>query len=127
VKKSLGREGMILAFTAALGTLLAACSDGASPPSPDQPSPWAHPPQVTHAEPELRALGTREKTLERICARHRGDGFATALCGGAQYPQISDLRGLLQSNGLGERPCHGPYQRPGAGADAPATLRCANA
>lgn len=101
-KGALGSEVLNLALTAALGACLAACSDGAVPTSPDQPSPWANLPQVTHADPELRALGTREETLSRICARNRGDSFATALCGGAQPEQISDLRKLLQLSGLGE-------------------------
>lgn len=95
-------ESWAVALTSALGALLAACSDEAPPPSPAPSSPWANLPQVTHAEPELKALGTREQTLARICARNRGDSFATALCGAGQPPQISDLRGLLQLSGLGE-------------------------
>jgi cytochrome c553 len=91
-------QGLAVALTAVLG----ACSDGAPPASPGPSSPWANLPQVTHAEPELQALGTREQTLERICARNRGDSFATALCSGAQPPQLSDLRALLQLSGLGE-------------------------
>jgi cytochrome c553 len=89
------------ALAAAFGALLAGCSDGAPPPSPAQPSPWADLPQATRMEPELQALGTREETLARICARNRADSFAAALCS-AQHPQISDLRGLLQLSGLGE-------------------------
>jgi hypothetical protein len=97
LKRALGSECLAVALTA----LLVACSDGAAP-RPEPPSPWANLPQVTHAEPELQALGTREETLERVCARKRGDALATALCGGAQRPEISDLRELLQLSGLGE-------------------------
>jgi hypothetical protein len=102
LKSALGSEGFAVPLIAALGALLAACSDGAPPTSHDQTSPWANLPQVTHAEPELGAFGAREETLKRICARNRGDSFATALCGGPQRPQISDLRGLLQLSGLRE-------------------------
>jgi hypothetical protein len=97
LKRALGSEGLALALTA----VLAGCSDGAAT-NPTAPSPWANLPAVTHGERELQALGAREETLKRLCARNRGDGLATALCGAAQPPQIADLRGLLQLNGLGE-------------------------
>lgn len=44
----------------------------------------------------------RDATLERVCARGHSDGFATALCGSGQLPEISNLRDLLQLSGLGE-------------------------
>ena len=86
----------------ALGALLVACSGDPAPSSNDQSSRWSNLPQVTHPEPELQGLGTREATLERVCARGRGDSFATALCGSGQLPEISNLRDLLQLSGLGE-------------------------
>jgi cytochrome c553 len=90
------------ALTAALTALLAACSGGDPLSSGDEPSRWASLPSPTHLERELSALGTRDETLQRVCARGRGDSFATALCASDQAPEISDLRGLLQLSGLGE-------------------------
>jgi mono/diheme cytochrome c family protein len=91
-----------VALTGALCALLVACSGAAPPSSTEQPSRWANLPQVTHPERELSALGTREETLDRVCARGRGDGFASALCASGRAPEISELRGLLQLCGLGE-------------------------
>ncbi len=85
-----------------LSALLVACSGDPAPSGPDQASGWASLPRVTRPEPELQGLGSREVTLERVCARGRSDGFATALCGSGQRPEIADLRGLLQLSGLGE-------------------------
>jgi cytochrome c553 len=91
-----------VAWSVALWALLSACSGGTQPSTTDRPSRWASLPQVTHPDRELSALGTREETLYRVCARARGDGFATALCAGGKPPEISDLQGLLQLSGLGE-------------------------
>lgn len=102
LENGLGSDALALALTAVLSGLLHGCSDGAPPPGSERPSPWAGLPQVTHAERELQALGSREDTIARICARSRGDGFAKALCADAQPSQIPDLRALLQLNGLGE-------------------------
>jgi hypothetical protein len=89
------------ALAGVLAALVPACSD-APPAQSRQASPWANLPQLTHAEPELSALGTREETLERICARGRGDGFAQALCS-SQRPELADLAALLELAGLGEQ------------------------
>ena len=84
----------------ALSALLGACSDGVAAPPSAQPSTGQNLPQVTRPEPELQSLGTREETVERLCAKGRRDGFATALCGSEKPPAIADLRGLLQLTGL---------------------------
>jgi hypothetical protein len=57
-------------------------------------------PDVTHPDPELDALGAREQTRARICARNRGDAFATALCGSSEAPTIGDMSSLLALVGL---------------------------
>ena len=95
-----------IALTGALCLLLAACSDAAAPPSPspsnpDSVSPWANLPPL-EPEAELKGLGTREQTIQRVCGRGRGDDFAMALCGPEQRRLIPDLRALLQLAGLGE-------------------------
>ena len=86
----------------ALCALLVACSESPASRSTGEASRWANLPQVTHPDLELQALGTREATLERLCARGRGDGFATALCNSGELPELADLQGLLQLSGLGE-------------------------
>lgn len=101
IKEAPTRRAERFALSGALCAMLAACSDGAAPSSTEQPSRWANLPQATHPEPELNALGTRQETLERVCARGRGDGFARALCDSGQPPEISDLQGLLELSGLG--------------------------
>ncbi|HEY3494413.1 MAG TPA: PKD domain-containing protein, partial [Polyangiaceae bacterium] len=42
--------------------------------------PWSSLPPVVDQDPELLALGVRNETYARICARGRGDSFAKALC-----------------------------------------------
>jgi cytochrome c553 len=101
------RPALSTALSGALCLLLAACSDAAAPssPAPSSPnptSPWASLPPL-EAEPELKALGTREQTIERICSRGRGDDFAAALCGSEQPRLVPDLRALLELTGLGEQ------------------------
>lgn len=79
------------------GGLAIACSDASEVPVPAPPAPL---PQATHAEPELAALGTREQTHQRICARGRQDGFALALCDNGRGRPIASLSALLQLTGL---------------------------
>jgi len=67
-------------------------------------SDWSALPPVTHPDVELAELGVRQETYERICARGRGDAFATALCGTGQRPDVRDMVALLGLAGLdGER------------------------
>jgi DNA-binding beta-propeller fold protein YncE len=84
-------------------TLVLGCGSGEPDPG-ERPDPaetaW---PAVTHPDPELVPLGTREETVARICARGRADSFANALCAGEKPPEIPDLAGLLALTGLGER------------------------
>jgi hypothetical protein len=59
-------------------------------------------PEVTHADPELAPLGSRRETYDRLCARGRGDGFATALCDGGEAPTLADLSDVLELVGLSD-------------------------
>jgi DNA-binding beta-propeller fold protein YncE/cytochrome c553 len=58
-------------------------------------------PPVTHPDPELARLGTRDETRQRLCARGAGDPFAKALCGTGAAPAIGSLAELLELAGLG--------------------------
>jgi hypothetical protein len=52
-------------------------------------------PEPTIQDPELRPLGLRLQTIERVCARGRGDSFARALCETNEPPVLSNLTDLL--------------------------------
>ncbi len=95
------------AVLAALAAGLPACSDAASStpsrnPSPGQQSSWADLPALAHPDPELQALGMREQTLERLCARGRQDSFAFALCQ-SERPELTSLESLLALVDLQEK------------------------
>lgn len=107
---------------AALALLVSACGDaqeqgpegngapqpsgqGQAEPQASQGSPtddpWSSLPEVTHLDPELASLGTRAATLNRVCARGRGDSFANALCGESR-PEIDGMGALLELTGLSD-------------------------
>jgi hypothetical protein len=107
----LSRRGGVLAMSVAL--LAAGCSSEGGRPQ-DTPGPpgasgasaaggSANFPAVTHPDPELMALGSREETYERVCARNHADVFSAALCGGSGRPSIPDLASLLALLGLGDQ------------------------
>jgi DNA-binding beta-propeller fold protein YncE/cytochrome c peroxidase len=56
---------------------------------------------VTHPEPELVPLGTRDETYDRVCARAPADAFAKALCETGVRPAIGSLTDLYALAGLG--------------------------
>jgi mono/diheme cytochrome c family protein len=58
-------------------------------------------PSVTHPDPELLPLGMRAETIERVCARGHGDGFAKLLCSSGEPPALRGLADLLELVGLG--------------------------
>lgn len=68
-----------------------------------QPTDWAKLPAVAKPDAELGALGSRQTTLDRLCARQRGDAFAKLLCGGGRRPEIRDFVELLELVGLNEQ------------------------
>jgi DNA-binding beta-propeller fold protein YncE/cytochrome c peroxidase len=93
-----------VAATAAVAVVVALASGcGSEGPSPKPPTDWSKLPAPTKPDPELSALGAREATRNRICARGRGDGFAKALCDGPRRPEIRDMVELLGLVGLDER------------------------
>jgi YVTN family beta-propeller protein len=109
LRRGSSRWGGLLASAIALGTTSCA-SDG----SPSQGNPGsagtagapatggaANLPAVTHPDPELYALGSREATDARVCARKRSDAFSAVLCGAGSRPTIPDLASLLALVGLG--------------------------
>jgi DNA-binding beta-propeller fold protein YncE len=67
------------------------------------PTDWTTLPAVAHADAELGPLGSRQTTLDRVCARNRGDAFAKRLCGTGQRPEIRDFAELLELVGLDEQ------------------------
>jgi MYXO-CTERM domain-containing protein len=108
------RRGVAASGVLAILTCLAAlgCSDDNQPATPGvTPSAGGAAgsaggtalPPVTHLDPELGALGARAQTIDRICARNRGDAFASALCGSTGRPRISDLTSLLALLGLADQ------------------------
>lgn len=78
---------------------LSACSG-----SPDAaPSAWDSLPAVTHSEPALLGLPSREAQHRAFCASPRGDSFHAALCRSPR-PAITDMAGLLRAAGLEHEP-----------------------
>jgi MYXO-CTERM domain-containing protein len=77
-------------------------------PTPSDPTAvptngdWSALPPVVDADHELAALGSREATFNRICARGHNDTFARALCSGGEPPAVKSLVELLALAGLGE-------------------------
>ncbi len=63
---------------------------------------WSSLPVVTHPDPELAKLGSRETTYERICARGRADDFAKTLCAEGRPPGILGMTDLLELAGLSD-------------------------
>ncbi|HEY3495936.1 MAG TPA: cytochrome c, partial [Polyangiaceae bacterium] len=63
--------------------------------------PWSSLPPVVDQDPELLALGVRNETYARICARGRGDSFAKALCSSGARPSLGGMVELLELAGLG--------------------------
>jgi hypothetical protein len=110
-RAGLVRWSGVLAMSVAFGT--AGCSsEGGHPQSTPAPpgasgasatGGAANLPTVTHPDPELVALGSREETRARVCARQRDDAFAAALCGEGGHPAIPDLAGFLALVGLGDQ------------------------
>ncbi|HWP05072.1 MAG TPA: c-type cytochrome [Polyangiaceae bacterium] len=99
-----------LASVVALGTTSCA-SDGGTPKGKPAPAGTAgaqamggaaNLPAVTHPDPWLDALGSREVTDARVCARNRADAFSAVLCGVGGRPALPDLASLLALVGLGE-------------------------
>jgi MYXO-CTERM domain-containing protein len=94
-----GGDGLLVGV---LALFLTSCEDdpagGAKPPTD-----WSKLPAVTAPDPEIGPLGMRQETIDRICARGRGDGFARVLCDGGRRPEIRDLAELLERVGLAER------------------------
>jgi MYXO-CTERM domain-containing protein len=82
-----------------LSALLAAVALGCGPADPAG-SGGASPQPATHVDRELLPLGVGEQTRARICARGRGDAFASALCSTPDAPAIGDLAALLTFVGL---------------------------
>lgn len=73
--------------------------EAASRPATD----WVKLPAVTIPDVELGQLGSRQQTIDRVCARKRGDAFAKVLCGAARRPEIRDFAELLELVGLDEQ------------------------
>lgn len=85
---------------------LAACSSnetGGTSETPAAPESvdWSQLPQLTSMDPELEGLGGRLESFSRLCARGRGDGFATALCATGSPPLLTNLTDLLELVNLG--------------------------
>jgi YVTN family beta-propeller protein len=98
------RRAGVRAIPAMLAMLaIASAGCGANGEDPRRPTDWSKLPAATNVDVELAPLGTRQETLDRICARGRRDGFAQALCGGSRRPEIRDLAELLALAGLGEQ------------------------
>jgi hypothetical protein len=102
------RRARALASLLALGA--AGCSSDAGPrATPAPPGTAGAPatggaenlPAVTHPNPDLGALGSRQETYDRVCARHHADPWAAVLCGVGGPPPIPDLASLLALIGLG--------------------------
>jgi len=73
--------------------------EAASRPTTD----WTTLPPIATPDPELAQLGSRQQTIDRVCARRRGDAFAKALCGAGRRPEIRDFAELLEVVGLDEQ------------------------
>jgi MYXO-CTERM domain-containing protein len=103
-----GRPGafrtLMVAAAATLALAASGCGSDQTPkPSESrQPTDWTKLPVTAAADPDLQPLGTRQTTYDRVCARNRGDAFATLLCAGGQRPEIRDFAELLQLVGLAE-------------------------
>jgi len=88
--------------------VLALLMNGCRPDGPDGagegrvPTDWSKLPAAASPDPELVPLGGRQDTVDRICARGRGDSFAMALCGGRR-PEIRDMAELLELVGLADK------------------------
>jgi mono/diheme cytochrome c family protein len=67
------------------------------------PTDWSQLPAVVTPDAELASLGSRQQTLDRVCARKRGDAVAKALCGPAGRPEIRDFAELLEVVGLDQQ------------------------
>lgn len=80
-----------------LPLLLAASACAGTPDA--APQGWDALPAITHPEPALAALSTREARHREFCATPRGDSFFRALCAGPR-PAIEDMAGLLRTTSL---------------------------
>lgn len=95
---SLGPCFVLLAASA-----LAACGSGEpdAENSPETSVDWSALPAVTHPDEELAPLGGRLESFQQLCARGRGDSFATALCATGSPPPLDDFSDLLDLVALG--------------------------
>jgi MYXO-CTERM domain-containing protein len=90
---------VLLAFAALLA--LTGCLP--DQPTGTPPTDWSKLGTPTAPDPELAALGIRQQTIDRVCARRRGDPFAQALCAGPRRPEIRHLAELLQLVALADQ------------------------
>lgn len=102
----LGRRRRCRPWASSLAVLLLCASGCGSDPategdSESEPKDWSELPAAT-PDPELARLGVRQETYDRLCARGRGDSFATELCGAGTRPDIPDFSALLELTGLSE-------------------------
>lgn len=96
-------RGGIAVAVLAVGALLAtACSPSDSSGGGREPTDWSNLPALAHPDPELAALGLRQETIDRICARGRDDAFAQTLCARGRRLEIRDLNELLELLSLAE-------------------------
>jgi hypothetical protein len=105
-KERFGLTGFCCVLTTCVALGAWGCSSDAEHPQGTPPPAGmagaANLPAVTHPDPELATLGSRDQTYDRVCARHHADAFSTALCGAGGHPPIPDLASLIALIGLGK-------------------------
>lgn len=92
-------HALVLLVAAALGACSSTEADDSE--NPGGPVDWSALPAVAKPDAELTPLGERLQSYQQLCARGRGDSFATAFCASGSPPPLKGLSDLLDLLNLG--------------------------